>query len=283
MLYSRETSHRIPKNQKKHVNKAVKNYYLYELQIIIFIIVVSISFSMLDVLIPESYVLIFLSIALAIMLPIKIWLSRKGAEKVRQEALREHLDNLQKIKEINQWLNYHFVGNSLNLLRAYYEIYPQQKFLQLLEELTELIQQSFVYTQEIFLPLKNELDFLKKYIYLLEKVIDTKINIDIKIQEKHLLNAEIPVSLLQPLVENSIKYGKTKEIKIDISQRNKYIYIKIQNPCSHCDKIQEGRSLTLIRKYFNYLSETSDEEFTFEYHTENNSFITLIKVPFIEY
>jgi two-component system sensor histidine kinase YesM len=56
--------------------------------------------------------------------------------------------------------------------------------------------------------IQSEVDYVNKYLYCMKVRYQTSLNYNISIDEK-LLALEVPKLIIQPLVENAIKYGTT--------------------------------------------------------------------------
>ena len=114
----------------------------------------------------------------------------------RQEA--EHKNLVEK-------LNPHFLYNSLDSIHwlAFqnrdYEVSEQ------LETLADVYRHIMKFGEEM-IGLDEEIEFLKKYTYLLNSQRDKKINFIFEVPEE-LMHSRIPKLLLQPLLENAVGHG----------------------------------------------------------------------------
>lgn len=157
----------------------------------------------------------------------------------RQEA--EH-------KNIVEKLNPHFLYNSLDSIHwlAFqnrdYEVSEQ------LETLADVYRHLMKFGEEM-IGLDEEVEFLKKYTYLLNSQRDKKIEFIFEIPEE-LLHSRIPKLLLQPLLENAVGHGlwKDKEggkVKIRASRSGGILSVTVIDNGNGCDA---GEVMRCIRE-----------------------------------
>jgi LytS/YehU family sensor histidine kinase len=138
--------------------------------------------------------------------------------------------NLYRLNGLQNQMNPHFVFNSLNTLQYLIATKEEEKTNQYLVDFSLLMREMLDQSRHLEISLEDEIRFLRKYI-LLEKIrfSDT---FDCKwknsIAEEEWSEIFIPNMLIQPLIENAIKYGipncnedaKFIEIKIDLLETN---------------------------------------------------------------
>ena len=111
-----------------------------------------------------------------------------------------------ELKTLQQNIEPHFLFNNLNVLSSLIESNPQRAnhFLEKLSELYRYILES--QNHEI-VSLKDELEFARNYVYLLQERFGNAYNFDWKIDESK-VNGQviIPVSV-QTLIENAVKHN----------------------------------------------------------------------------
>ena len=110
-----------------------------------------------------------------------------------------------ELEVLKTQLQPHFLFNTLNAISALIFIAPQRAAATI-TELSDLLRLTLSSgkTQEI--TLKDELDFLRKYIQIQQTLLQERLKVKWSL-EPETLDALIPNMLLQPLVENSIKHG----------------------------------------------------------------------------
>ena len=65
-------------------------------------------------------------------------------------------------------------------------------------------------TASTIVTLQEEIDYVQKYLYCMKVRYQTSLNYTIDIDEK-LMNEKVPKLIIQPIVENAIKYGSDCE------------------------------------------------------------------------
>ncbi len=119
--------------------------------------------------------------------------------QLREAALKSELSALKA------QINPHFLYNVFNTINA--TIPPEQeKTRQLIAELADLFRYQLRASQADFVPLGDELDFIRKYLHLEKARFEDRLEVCIEVEDA-LLAYPIPPMILQPLVENALKHG----------------------------------------------------------------------------
>lgn len=124
--------------------------------------------------------------------------------ELKQAALKSEL------AAIKAQLNPHFLYNVFNTINA--SVPPkQEKTRRLIATLSDLFRYQLKATKEEWVSLKEELEFVTKYLELEKARFEERLNININVP-KSLYQERIPPMLLQPLVENSVKHGISNQL-----------------------------------------------------------------------
>lgn len=119
--------------------------------------------------------------------------------ELRNAALKSELS------AIKAQLNPHFLYNIFNTISA--SVPPEnEKTRHMIAELSDLFRYQLKASQVELVPLKEELDFVKKYLDLEKERFQERLEISIDVDDT-ILDELVPPMLLQPLVENSVKHG----------------------------------------------------------------------------
>jgi len=144
-------------------------------------------------------------------------------ERYKTESANAQLHNLK-----NQ-LNPHFLFNNLSVLSSL--VYKNQdKAVDFINELSKVYRYVLDNNSEL-VPLKEEMEFLNHYIYLLKIRFENSISFKIEIDENN-KNVYLPPMCLQTLVENTIQHNEASQanpLQVSIYTRNNN-YLFVENP-----------------------------------------------------
>jgi len=142
-------------------------------------------------------------------------------------------------ENLRSQVNPHFLFNSLNTLAAQVESNPEA--VSFVENLSDFLRYSLSNTGRELVPLKEEIQMLRKYKYLQQTRFGQNLEINIDVDE-NAQNEFIAPLALQMLVENAIKHNiisKDKPLTINIFISNNH-YLSVENNLQK--KIEPGRS-----------------------------------------
>jgi two-component system LytT family sensor kinase len=154
----------------------------------------------------------------------KEWESRiVKAEQLQKEA---------ELDQIRQQLQPHFLFNSLNSINALVGFNPEAA-RKMTQQLSDFLRGTLK-REDPFIALKEELNHLTLYLEIEKVRFGDRLKVEI-VAEPDFLSFRIPAMILQPLVENAIKfglYGSLEEvfIKIRAKGENGNLLISVQNP-----------------------------------------------------
>ena len=211
-----------------------------------------------------------------------LWYSQqdhKQTEKRKSEA--EKLARDAELYNLRQQLQPHFLFNSLNSINALIGFKPDEA-RKMIHQLSDFLRGTLKKDDQLLVPLNDELQHLNLYLDI-EKVrfghrLDTEISCD-----KHCGEGLLPSMLLQPIVENAIKFGlyDTTE-KVTVSIRGEIegnnLVIMVQNPYDPQTSRPKGTGFGLrgVQRRLYLLFARND---LMETHQNDNIFTTIIKIP----
>ena len=146
--------------------------------------------------------------------------------ELRTAALKSELSALKA------QLNPHFLYNIFNTISA--SVPPENEHTRdMIAELSDLFRYQLKASQVEKVTLREELDFVNKYLALEKERFQDRLKIEINVDEG-IMDEKIPPMLLQPLVENSIKHGLSSlieggEIAITIVKKNDKLAFEISD------------------------------------------------------
>jgi two-component system LytT family sensor kinase len=191
-------------------------------------------------------------------------------EMLKRESLHAQLNALKT------QVNPHFLFNNLNTLSA---IIPEdpQKAVDFVQQLAKVYRHILEVKDEQSIDLKEELDVLRAYAFLLKTRFGDNLDITIDVPDAKLHRKIIPLSL-QILMENAIKHNivsSEKPLKIDVSAINGRLVVS--NNLQKKNQLNESTGIGLdnIRNRYKLLSDKKVEVI------ENNGNFT-VSIPLIE-
>jgi sensor histidine kinase YesM len=121
----------------------------------------------------------------------------------------------------------HFFFNSLNTIASQIKVDPE-KAEQLIIKLSDILRYVFENTSKEIVIIAEEIDFLKKYLELMQARYDQKLQIDWH-QQLNNVQMVVPSFLFQPIVENALRHGwrtDGRDLKLVISfKENSHIIL----------------------------------------------------------
>ena len=131
--------------------------------------------------------------------------------KIKLEAELRQLALQSELSLLKAQLNPHFLYNVFNTINASIpKEYENSRAM--IAKLSDLFRYQLKATQNEFVTLKEELDFVFKYLDLEKERFEDRLIIETEIDPSLFLE-KIPSMILQPIVENAIKHGISKSIQ----------------------------------------------------------------------
>lgn len=169
------------------------------------------------------------------------WVISLGAMKRKNDDLEEKMTHIAdaatlhkeaELFKLRQQLQPHFLYNSLNSINALILILPE-KAQEMVGKLSDFLRASVKRDAAATIPLTEELRYIETYLAIESVRFGDRLHV--VYQKQFNEDAVIPPFILQPILENAIKfgiYGTTGEviIKIDIAQQEDLLQITIENP-----------------------------------------------------
>lgn len=180
------------------------------------------------------YITGFLMIGCMSMISL-LWYTLK--EQQENEQRKEEAEKIAKDAELlklRQQLQPHFLFNSLNSISALAGTQPE-KARHMIQQLSDFLRGTLKKEEHQLVSLREELHHLELYLEIEKVRFGHRLQTVMKIDDKA-ADMMIPTLLLQPVVENAIKFGlydTTEEVLISISafaNNDQLLEITIQNP-----------------------------------------------------
>ncbi len=203
---------------------------------------------------------------------------QQEAEKRKTEA--ERLSKEAELNNLRQQLQPHFLFNSLNSINALIGSQPQ-KARSMIQQLSDFLRGTLKKEQKEWVALEEELQHLQLYLEIEKVRFGHRLNTLIQNDTNGM---QLPVMLLQPVVENAIKFGlydTTGEITISIEAKEEkgVLLLQVQNPFdpeTSLPKKGTGFGLTSVKRRLYLLFARND---LLQTNIVDDLFITIIKIP----
>jgi two-component system, LytTR family, sensor kinase len=170
--------------------------------------------------------------------------------------------------------------NSLNSISALTMIAPE-KAQDMIGKLSDFLRSSVRREGQEKISIVEELGYIEAYLSIESVRFGNRLRVEF--EKEYTDDAQIPPFLLQPLLENAIKfglYGKTGNvtIRVHIALQEDMLHVKITNPFDHDSQPPRGTGFGLegIRRRLYLLFARTD---LLETHKADNTFITTLKIP----
>ena len=212
-----------------------------------------------------------------------LWYNQEEQKENEQRKLdAEKLAKEAELFKLRQQLQPHFLFNSLNSISALASSQPHEA-RKMIQQLSDFLRGTLKKEEQQQINWREELQYLNLYLDI-EKVrfghrLTTEINTSPETD-----NMQLPAMLLQPLVENAIKFGlyDTTEaitISIDAKKEYNYLHVTVQNPFDEQTSRPgqgTGFGLSSVQRRLYLLYGRNDLLTT---SAINNIFTTTIKIP----
>jgi sensor histidine kinase YesM len=193
------------------------------------------------------------------------WTLVKGLK--RDKAYRQAIEGSLREAELHhlrRQLQPHFLFNSLNSVKALL-LKDTQAAGTMLENLSEFLRSSLNQDENRPVPFEDELRLLELYLNIEKVRFADRLHVKYDISEEA-RNCSLPALVLQPAMENAVKFGLSSEEQSVRLQMKAYcmdggLHVELQNPCDETSGITgkgKGFGLELLRRRLQLLYKRSD-------------------------
>lgn len=163
-----------------------------------------------------------------------LWYSQEEEEENRQRKEdAERLSREAELYKLRQQLQPHFLFNSLNSISALISTDPE-KARKMIYQLSDFLRATLKKEEDQWVKMEEELQSLELYLDIEKVRFGHRLSTVIE-KDESCLQMHIPPMLLQPVMENAIKFGlydTTEEVIISmfVSKENDYLKVVVNNP-----------------------------------------------------
>ncbi len=197
----------------------------------------------------------------------------KDAQIETQKLKRQTVEA--QFEALRNQINPHFLFNSFNVLSnlVYKNADTSAEFIQQLSKVYRYL----IYHQENKLvPLKQELDFIKSYLYLLQIRFSENLKVQLDLPQ-NLNGFHVPPVSIQLLIENAIKHNILSEnqpLNIELGLNNDYLSVTNNLQLKSTTDESTGVGLNNIVKRYEFLTDKPVQ-------IENNDRTLTVSIPLI--
>ncbi len=183
--------------------------------------------------VPVRYMFALLMIAFVTVTSwLYFYIREQQADKSRKDDAEKLLRDAE-LSNLRQQLQPHFLFNSLNSISALAGSKPEQA-RKMIQQLSDFLRGTLKKDEQQLVSLADELEHLQLYLDIEKVRFGHRLNTEVSCGEEA-GQMKIPTLLLQPLLENAIKFGlydTTEEVSIRVVAEAKpgMLHITIQNP-----------------------------------------------------
>jgi hypothetical protein len=171
------------------------------------------------------------------------------AERLKAEMM------VYKYEALQNQINPHFLFNSFNVLSdLVYE--DQKKAVGFIRQLSQLFRYVLDSRDMELVPIKEELEFVKAYSYLLHSRFEDKLSIqlDFKANDQEMI---VPMTL-QLLIENCVKHNEisaSQPLRVEITRNGAYMKVENNLQLKPVEGDSKKTGLSNIRQQFKYFTD----------------------------
>ncbi len=206
-------------------------------------------------------------------------------EQQEMENRKIHTEKLAREAELSslrQQLQPHFLFNSLNSISALIGVKPEEA-RKMIQQLSDFLRGTIKKDEQQYISLEEELKHLQLYLEIEKVRFGHRLKTEVT-QRPETKAMVLPSLLLQPLVENAIKFGLYDTIgeitiRLDASVNENHLHVRIENPFdpeTSQTKPGTGFGLNSIQRRLYLLYGRNDLLTT---QSNDNIFITELKIP----
>lgn len=232
--------------------------------------------------IPVRFFIALLVIGLIATISV-LWYTQEDQKEMEQrKADAEKLARDAELYNLRQQLQPHFLFNSLNSITALIGGRPEEA-RKMIHQLSDFLRGTLKKEDQQPVSLNEELDHLRLYLDIEKVRFGHRLQTIIEVSEQ-IKTMMLPPMLLQPLVENAIKFGlydTIGEVTITISAASldQELIIQVQNPYDQITskpKKGTGFGLAGVKRRLHLLFGRTD---LLETQADSHIFTTTVKIP----
>ncbi len=179
------------------------------------------------------------------------WLLMRSARR-KNEVRRRMLES--ELRAIRLHMNPHFIFNTLSSLQLFIYKNKSPEAITYIGKFAQLVRWIMSYSDKQEITLEEELEFLKTYVALEQLRFEKELQLDLMIDRAlNISNTSIPPLVIQPFIENAIKYGLAGregavKLKLEFEKRNGMVFVAVEDDGVGRDQVMQEQARSHKRK-----------------------------------
>ncbi|RIJ37414.1 sensor histidine kinase [Pontibacter oryzae] len=235
-----------------------------------------------DATLAVRFVFTWLMVLLLLLLSWFWFYTLEQQQEEQRRATSEKLAREAELHTLRQQLQPHFLFNSLNSISALVVARPEQA-RNMIQQLSDFLRGTLRKDNQQQVSLADELQQLELYLDIEKVRFGHRLQTAIDVQNET-MNMRLPALLLQPVVENAIKFGLYDTIgdtviSITATAQDHHLLLQVQNPYDPATAQPQrgtGFGLSSVQRRLYLLYARQD---LLQTRQHENQFITSIKIP----
>lgn len=236
----------------------------------------------LDLSLTVRFIIVFVFLAWCALANVLWYRLEEQSETQDRLLAAQSLAKEAELNKLRHQLQPHFLFNSLNSVYALTIVNPGEAG-KMITKLASFLRGTLKRDDEVWVNVAEEMEYIQLYLDIEKVRFSHRLQVDIQVDEDT-LNLSLPGTLLQPIVENAIKFGLYNTsaaitISVQVKVENNILAIEVRNPYDKELKTTGGTGfgLTAIRRRLYLLF--GDSGLIQTETAEDNLFITKLKIP----
>ncbi|MES2513627.1 MAG: histidine kinase [Bacteroidota bacterium] len=238
--------------------------------------------SFLQFTLPFRFLIIFIFLAWCSLANILWYRLEEQSEMQERLFAAQNLAKEAELNKLRHQLQPHFLFNSLNSVYALTIVNPKEAGT-MITKLAAFLRGTLKRDDEVWVSVTEEMDYIRLYLDIEKVRFSHRLNVEMQVDDAT-LNLCLPGTLLQPIVENAIKFGLYNTsapilISILVKVEHNMLHITVKNPYDPEMSSAEGTGfgLTSVRRRLYLLF--ADNALLQTASADENLFMTTLKIP----
>ncbi len=238
--------------------------------------------SFLQLTLPFRFIIVFVFLAWWAMVNMLWYRLEEQSEMKERLYMVQNLAKEAELNKLRHQLQPHFLFNSLNSVYALTIVNPKEAG-PMITKLASFLRGTLKRDDDVWVSVAEEMEYIQLYLDIEKVRFSHRLSIVVVIAEDT-MPLKLPGTLLQPIVENAIKFGLYNTaaaitISIDVKIVNQFLQITIRNPYDPEMRMEGGTGFGLgaIKRRLYLLF--ADLNLLLTFTEQPNIFVTQLNIP----